>query len=158
MKTSSLILASCLCASAVYAGQQAISPADRTVTLSNIKQASIALLMYTQDYDNLYPNPPTMSRLKTVVFPYLKTQAVWTTKNPSGGEFLMNDAIKGTNMNSIPNPGQVVALYESKAWPDGLRAVGFVDGHCKNLSKEDWTKAEQTLRLKFPKKAKPLPK
>lgn len=132
--------------------------ADKIKTMSNLKQASVALLMYTADYDKWYPNAPTDSRLQNVLFPYLKTMKVWETMNPSGGTFTMNASIKGAKMTDIRNPAQTACLYETKTWPDGSRVVGFVDGHVKSISKDNWRAVEASLKTKVGKRAKPLPK
>lgn len=83
--------------------------ARQTVCLSNLKQLGMAIMMYTQDYDERFPvawafwapvyGNPSEPNLKTVTFPYVKNSQIWwcptwlpkfgqsSWGNPDGGNY-----------------------------------------------------------------------
>jgi prepilin-type processing-associated H-X9-DG protein len=122
---------------------------------SHIKQAGLALLMYTNDYDDLYPSAQSTGGVIEVTLPYTKNLSIWWPVD--GGRFLFNMAISGTTSPSIEAPAQTVAIYGDTKSSDGKLDVGFADGHAKRLAWADWSEAEKTLHLKIKKAAKPLP-
>ena len=129
-----------------------------SVTLSNAKQASLALMMYGNDYDDSLPYAQSTKAVQFVTFPYSKTSSIWKSLNPNGGQLVFNMGISGALMASVPDPANTVMLYDSQPWPDGRRVVGFCDGHAKIVGlaewKQLWAKAKPTgiKRVK-----KPLP-
>lgn len=132
--------------------------ARQTATLSNVRQAGLGLLMYCNDYDDYYPYVQSTKAAWYVEYPYLKTLDVFKTLNPNGGMIRFNMGISGAVSSSIPSPAETVVMYESEAWPDGRRAVGFADGHAKLVSREDWAEMSKHLTPAGLKRAaKPLP-
>lgn len=131
--------------------------AKRTATLSNIKQVSLGMIMYTADYDDVLPYAQSTTTVKYVTMPYLKNTNVWKTENPEGGQIVFNMGVSGLNYSQIDSPAEVVLFYESKAWPDGRRAVAFTDGHCKFLTEQDFQAAMKRSKITLPRAAKPLP-
>lgn len=137
---------------------EAQDASSQTRTLSNMKQVGVGMMMYCADFDDMYPWPQSTKAVQYVIRPYLKNMDLWQTANPNGGEVRFNMAIGGVNMVAIEDIANTVMFYESKAWPDGRRAVAFTDGHAKMVTSSEWQKLEATLRKKFPKSAKrPLP-
>src|SRR5713226_8900708 len=62
---------------------QARAKARQTACLSNMKQLGLAIMQYTQDYDEVYPpsqwgvNPPVVVSWPTMVYPYVKNAGVF---------------------------------------------------------------------------------
>lgn len=139
------------------AGGGRVSGGDQATTLSNVKQISLAVMMYAGDFDDEMPYVQSTKGAFEVIYPYLKNKEVTKSLNPSGAKFLLNMAVAGVNMSSIELPAETVLFYEDKPWPDGTRVVSFTDGHAKKLSPEEWERYKPTLSLKIPKTGKPLP-
>ncbi len=130
----------------------------RAVTVGNIKQVGLALLMYATDYDDVYPWAQNTLTVKGVTYPYVMNRSVWRTHNPSGGEFLFNLSIGGVEFSTIPRPAKTVAFHESKPWPDSKRCVGYADGSARVVDAPTWASDSKSLLLKLKRKAKrPLP-
>ncbi|MCC7230544.1 MAG: hypothetical protein IT203_09115 [Fimbriimonadaceae bacterium] len=132
-------------------------PEDRSQTISNLKQASIAMLMYAGDYDDVIPYVQSTKAAFEVLMPYAKSKDIFKSLNTNGSKILLNMAVAGVNMGSIQNPVETVLFYESKTWPDGTRAVAFCDGHAKMVGEGEWESLKASLNLKLAKSGKPLP-
>lgn len=129
----------------------------QTRGLSNIKQISLGMMMYTSDYDDITPYAQSTKTVEFVTNPYVKSRDVWKTHNPNGSRFLYNMAVAGVNFSDIQRPADTVLFYESAVWPDGRRLVAYTDGHAKILTEVEWQVAKKTMALKIKKSAKPLP-
>lgn len=130
---------------------------EGAATLSNVKQISLALMMYSSDYDDEIPYVQSTKGAFEVIYPYMKNKDITKSLNPAGAKFLLNMAVAGVNMTSIESPAETVLFYEDKPWPDGTRVVSFTDGHAKRLSPEEWERYKPSLNLKFQRTSKPLP-
>jgi prepilin-type processing-associated H-X9-DG protein len=62
---------------------QARDKARQTACLSNAKQIGTAVMMYTQDYDEMYPSVDYAKYL-LLVLPYSKTEDLWVCPNEAG--------------------------------------------------------------------------
>jgi hypothetical protein len=121
---------------------------DQAITLYNIKQLSMAMLMYCADDDDMSIPYKQPKRWKEVIYPYVKSKEMFWTLNPAGGEIKINPCTCGVSTVSIPQPEATPVFYESLVWSDGKRAVSFWDGHAKFLDKTDWEKTKKRLQLK----------
>lgn len=130
---------------------------DKAQSLSNIKQVSLALIMYSADYDDVVPYVQSTKGAFEVLDPYSKNREITKSLNPSGAKILLNMAIAGANMASIEKPAETVMFYEDKPWPDGTRMVSFCDGHAKSVAEDEWLVIQTSLNLKFQKVGRPLP-
>lgn len=131
--------------------------AERTATLSNIKQAGLALMIFLADYDDIFPYVQSSPQLFTFLQPYAKNMEVFKTKNPMGGAFRFNMSLAGVNSTDIEKPAEVPMIYESEAWADGKRCVCYADSHAKVVSAEEWQKLQPMLNLKLKRIGKPIP-
>jgi hypothetical protein len=129
---------------------------SRTRSLSNMKLAGLALLMYTNDYDDLYPYAQSTGAVVEVTRPYAKKGDIWWSDD--GRRFLFNTVLGGVLCTSVERPAETVAISAEKPASDGTREVGLVDGHAKRMGPDSWKAVEPTLHLKLKKTAtKPLP-
>jgi hypothetical protein len=117
-----------LCAAPIFrmpaqAFEDSLRGIQRTATMKNAKQIGVAILMYTQDYDDTFPIPG--DGVKDVTSPYLKNPSVF--ENPGTGELGFVYSYNGsTSLSSVGQPSTTQLGYVSG--PDG-RAVIWADGH-----------------------------
>ena len=135
---------------------QVAAAADRTTTVSNLKQVATGTMILLADNDDNFPYVQSTPQLFKFVEPYTKNQEVFKTHNPMGGEFRFNMSLAGSSATSVESPAETPMYYESEAWPDGKRCVAFVDTHVKTVTAEEWAKMQPLLKLKLGKFGKPL--
>ena len=104
-----------------------------TANLTNVKQLSLAMLMYQADNDGLFPpQMSTTDQLKRALIEYTKTDKLFLTVNEREGDILGNGRLAGRLAESVVDPDKTIMLYDPELWKDtGERACGFVDGHAK---------------------------
>ncbi|GIK31146.1 MAG: hypothetical protein HND43_04360 [Armatimonadetes bacterium] len=134
------------------------SRAKQSSGLSSAKQLALGMILYTSDWDDVFPWPQSTSKVQEVIEPYLKNDRVWETGNSESSRFLFNMNLGGVSYADIESPAETPMFFESKPWPDGRRIVAFADGSAKLVSADDWSSVEEGLKLKFKRTAKqPLP-
>jgi len=89
----------------------------RTVLLSNARQAGLALMMYVQDYDEVFP--PSESDFAELVNPYLKNREILEGLNYSR---------PGNGLADVSNPAQTIMGTIDGS---GGQAVVYADGQAK---------------------------
>lgn len=104
--------------------------------LSNVKQLTLALMMYAADYDRQYPPPG--ADWEGVTFPYVKSQTIYRCpSDPEEPSYQFNPDLAGLRLDAVTQPAQSITLFESD---DGKKVAyrhndganyGFGDGHCK---------------------------
>jgi len=104
--------------------------------LSNGKQLALAVLMRTQDYDEVMPPKDWVP----AVFPYFKNRSMLTCPLDTAGRvtYSFNAALAGKSLAIFQWPADTVAVYEGANGVldfrhGGKAMVGFVDGHCKMI-------------------------
>lgn len=130
--------------------------ARQTACLSNIKQISLCLIMYSNDWDERLPPP---ERWSEAVLPYLRDRkllACPSVPKLSCG-YALNRALGGDVFPKLQRPPEVVLLFESdRGWnaaggPEALveepRHAGgenfaYADGHCRWVKEEDISRLE----------------
>jgi prepilin-type N-terminal cleavage/methylation domain-containing protein/prepilin-type processing-associated H-X9-DG protein len=73
---------------------QARDKARQTACLSNQKQVGTAIMMYTQDYDEMYPTSDAGAYL-VLIQPYVKNLDVWQCPSGSGNYNVSNRSVTG---------------------------------------------------------------
>jgi hypothetical protein len=115
--------------------------------VSNVRQLSMGMLMYAEDYDQVYPS----SEWQTALMPYVRQPASFTcpvVKRLGGsGGYALNDELVGASLSKIKDPASETAIFETPILqpnvvasplnsgkvgrhPDG-DTVGYADGHVK---------------------------
>ncbi len=122
-----------------------------TQSQSNLKQLSMAVMMFAQDHDQTLPGDDWQVALR----PYFGNAAI--LRSPAWGEqpvgYALNEAIVGLNLAEVAQPARTVLLFEtpeaaelpvatSEQVPDegphnGRLAVGFCDGHVELLTPDE---------------------
>ena len=131
--------------------------ADKTKSLSNLKQISIGMLMYCGDWDDNFPSAQSTAGAYEVTYPYVKNKESFNSLNPLKSSFYFSQAVSGVSAAAIALPAETPLYYESKAWPDGDRLVSYSEGHAKIVHPGGWAKVDKALKVKISKSAKPLP-
>ena len=112
---------------------QARLAAQRTATISNARDISLAVMMYSVDNNNMLPSAfATTEDLRITVGAYSAAPLDFTSKNPDGGEFLPNSLLQGANAMRVLRPEDAVVVYDSVPWKQkNGRVVAFLDGSAK---------------------------
>jgi prepilin-type processing-associated H-X9-DG protein len=131
---------------AVLAGR---AMAKEVNSLSNVKQISLGLIMYAQDYDEVFI--PDAARFKETILPYIKSEAVFTSPfDPAGTiSYKFNPQLVRKSMAKIAEPANTVMVFEGEHKKllfryDGKAVVGFADGHAKFVTPEEAKKLRWT--------------
>jgi len=114
--------------------------AQQAACMSNLKQLSLAMLMYCQDYGERYPAP--RQDWAKVAEPYYKNRSILQCPvDPELPSYALNGAVAGHSLSDVAAPAELVLLFES----DDTKTVayrhndganyGFADGHCKWLKR-----------------------
>ena len=109
----------------------------KTESESNLKQAGLATLMYSQDYDEKMPPTTSPKEWKAAVYPYIKSESVFLspkTKEP----YLVNPYLSKKSITNVAAPADTPLAWEASPWEDGSRCVLYLDGHVKSLTASAW--------------------
>ncbi|HEX8236979.1 MAG TPA: hypothetical protein VF600_13560 [Abditibacteriaceae bacterium] len=142
-------------------------PQDRVAmmnaqSVSNLKQLGLALMQYTQDYDEKLPpmrsahslqqmrearlNPPQTATVQYVLQPYARNVDIF--RHPGTRRiYRPNPYLSRKSLAAFDNPSQMVAFYEAAPAPDGRRAVLYLDGHVKRELETDWPRIRRASRI-----------
>ena len=129
--------------------EQARGAAQTTVCLSNLKQASLALIMLSADHDDVFK--VKADSWKKAVMPYTKNEAIFHCPVDKSGavSYSINPYIVGKSPVQIGVPAETVLVYEGRKLKldfrhGGRACVAFADGHVKMFTAEQ----AKTLRWK----------
>jgi hypothetical protein len=109
-----------------------------TRTLSNAKQVAVGMMLYSNDYDDLFPHAQSTAQAQEEVYPYLKNASLWKSDNPNGGRLLYNTTLSGVSQTQLPFPAETLLIWDEMPWPDGRRVVAYADGHAKIVTADEW--------------------
>ncbi len=130
-----ILLGGLLAAMLLPAVRRQQAHANQTRCLSNVKQGSLAMLMYAQDYDERFP-PDT--NFETTLYPYVRNAQIFVCPSAqSPPSYGMNAGLCGLHLTMLSQPAQTTMLYDSTAEADLVgrhnngNNVGFADGHVK---------------------------
>jgi hypothetical protein len=120
-------------------------------SLSHIKQIGIALMMYTQDYDEVLPPMQSTKQLKPFLYPYLKSNSVWLLPYYDNVSYAINPKLSQKSLAEFESPSETIWLYEPFApYNNEIRAVSFLDGHAKGVQKSTWSNWEAEGKMPLP--------
>jgi hypothetical protein len=106
--------------------------ARKTAALSNIKQVSLGIVMYTGDHNERFPLAMDSARtFGPVIDPYVKNRALFMSMNPAGGEILGNKKLSGKRFDKVVDAAQTIMIYDSLPWRGEKALVGYTDGHAR---------------------------
>jgi hypothetical protein len=112
--------------------------AKRTTCLSNVRQLSVAALMYSMDYDEIFPGPDWAQTTQ----PYVRNPSILRCPSDDAlPSYTLRSDVRGKNLMSFQNPAEEIAIYESDdartlvARHEGEAVLSYVDGHAKAMPK-----------------------
>jgi len=125
---------------------QARERARKEVCASNLKQISMATMMYTDDYDEHYP---PAAHWCTVIYPYIENYAAFKCPDDDSGSrssYALNAALGGFSAKKVGEPGDIVSSFDAHAnWDlaggagllalrhNGGATIGYADGHVMSV-------------------------
>jgi prepilin-type processing-associated H-X9-DG protein len=134
-----VLLSICACMTLLVRGHgQGTLPAGTDqVSNSNLKQIGLALLMYSQDFDEKLPPMRSAAGVKKAISPYIRNAAVFIqpgTKQP----YRPNTFLSHRSVATFKTPASMMAFFEASPASDGTRGVLFLDGHVKRFPEAAW--------------------
>lgn len=150
---------------------------EREMSMSNLKQIALVMLMYQQDYDNKLPpmvaarsvsqmeytSPGKTTPATTVqsrLRPYIDDTKIFLqpiTQRP----YLPNYNLSGKSYEQLDSPSKVLLLFEDAPDADGIRCVVYADGHAEELTEVEFQKERKAQGISesgYPSAAKPTQK
>lgn len=137
---------------------------DNEESVSNLKQVGLALLQYTQDYDEKLPpmrsatsvrqittnRDPRRATVQEVLQPYARSVEIF--RHPRTRELYRPNAwLSRKSLAQIENLEQdltaTVAFYEASPWRDRKRAVLFLDGYVRRVREEEWISLKRASHI-----------
>ena len=109
---------------------------------SDLKQVSMALMMYVQDYDERLPDAANTEQITQQLQPYYKRPEMYSLF--TGLPYLWNTSLKAVTQSGTEN---VIAFYEPIAGLDGKRSVGYLDGSVYRLTETQFQQAAKDSHL-----------
>jgi prepilin-type processing-associated H-X9-DG protein len=109
------------------------------VSMTNMKQLSLGVLMFAQDYDDRYAFAPQY--LQEAILPYVKSKELFLVPG-SQEAYSFNANLSDQSIADLKEPSKTVMFYEGADEKptfryDGKAAIGFADGHVVLVSPED---------------------
>ncbi|HSI73665.1 MAG TPA: DUF4339 domain-containing protein [Fimbriimonas sp.] len=137
MIAAAVLVGSCCLCIPVFAAilfpvfSQAKMAAQKTASLSNLKQLSLGVIMYTTDWDDRYPlHMDSAVSLKPAIMPYIKNDMAFVSPHPKGSVYLGNPKLSAKNSAKVVDPATTILLYDSLPWqPRDVAVEAFADGH-----------------------------
>lgn len=129
-----------------------LSEARALKSQSNLKQLSLGIMQFLQDYDEVFAFYPEY--IQDALTPYTvgtsspdreeKIRDLFTIPGLRD-QYAFNEKLSDININRLKDPAQTVLLYEgADETPvfryDGKAAIAFADGHVALVTKEDAAK------------------
>jgi hypothetical protein len=120
------------------------------LSLKRLKTLGIAILMYTQDYDDVFPPMKEAKKFQEFVMPYVKGSMMPENYfiNPvTSKPYVLNLILSQHKLATLPQIASFVLAYEDQPAPDGTRGVVFVDGHAARVSETEWARLKKISRI-----------
>lgn len=118
---------------------------EKSTSQDNLRQLGLALLSYRQDHQDQLPPLTNVTEARAALQPYIKDETIFI--QPLGEPYLPNPKLSQKRLNQILDPQAMIVYYEPTALADGTRTVLFVDGHVKQITKDEWLQLKQTSMI-----------
>ena len=117
--------------------------ARQSSCLSNLKQVSLAMVMYASDYDDRFPRDTDW---ETATYPYVRNMAIFSCPEcPNEQGYSHNPRLHAVETKTLQQPAQTLAWWDAGAQVPGLTApagttsqrhnggdnFAYADGHVK---------------------------
>ena len=115
--------------------------ATNAVSMSNLKQIALALMMYADDHDGRFPDDLQAARSY-----FGSSKVLESPRKPKGFEGESYIYINGQSL-QIDSPATQILVYENPEFCDDKISAAFMDGHVESMSRNRFLKAiEQTYK------------
>jgi hypothetical protein len=118
---------------AIDAGENVPCKEEELLAASNLKQIGLAMLQYSQDYDNVLP---PAGNFHDEVYPYVKDESVFSV-----GDYNFSYAMDGEDSTTFDKPGEKVA---GELVLPCAKVVLYLDGHVQGYEFQRPTDLYQT--------------
>jgi prepilin-type processing-associated H-X9-DG protein len=123
--------------------------AKKIACLSNVKQLSLATMIYLTDHDDRFPDA---SQWRNAVMPYTKNAKLFRCPADTSDQlssYRMNPRLSRVESTKVREPANTVMIFEGDqngfvARHAGTGSVGFADGHARVLSSKLYAGLRQT--------------
>lgn len=102
---------------------------------------AVALGKAIRSYADIMEKYPEPEDAEDLVYIVDMDGTVGQTVNPNGGAFVMNPKLRGL----APVEGKRPMFYETEAWPDGSRLVGYTDGTVEEVEAKAWAALARSM-------------
>jgi hypothetical protein len=105
-------------------------------TLTNVKIVVLGVILFANDYDDYTPDLYNGHTIREMLHPYVNDNSRFydiEDKQP----ILFNAALSRVKLGDIKHPETTVLAYAANV-RNGLRVVGFADGHAKQIPESDF--------------------
>ena len=120
-------------------------------SVMNLHQISLGLLMYTDDYNNRFPDLSDPLSLKKAVAIYLNKDASQTERffvHPKTGKPYEPNSPLSYQERKGPNASAGIAvIYEDEPSGDGTRGVLFGDCHVERVTESRWQDLKKSSHI-----------
>lgn len=119
---------------------------------ARLRQLTVALLMYTSDYNDKLPPMNDPTRFEFALLPYVRQQNVFIDP-VNKTRFGINASLSLKSLNAIQNRSTTIVFYQQK--PDQRtkkRWVAFLDGSVKLLDEKQWQRLSRASGISPPSK------
>lgn len=100
-----------------------------TECVSNVRELTLGLLAYTQDYDETLPiRMHSPSEFEDSIYPYIKSHRLFRCP-ATGLHYLPNGTLSGTRLAQYPDYSIIEVLHDAQPHADGLSTYSYLDGH-----------------------------
>jgi hypothetical protein len=115
--------------------------ARQTQSMNNLKQLTLAVMLYAQDHEEDLPEAG-------VVWNVIKVDAGVLVQPGTGKQYVYNAWLSGKKLGEVGGDAtRMVVSYEAEAWPDGKRCAAFLDGHVELMGEDQWTQAKTASHI-----------
>ena len=115
--------------------------ARSAVALSNAKQVNLAMLMYANDYDDLFPPLSSSARMPDYLTPYLKEggsdPARLQKLQDAARSYVWNQDLSGKASTRLIDPAAAWIFHSKSPDVGGKFELGFGDGHARRVNESE---------------------
>jgi hypothetical protein len=116
---------------------------DNIASQSNLKQIDLALLMYSQDYEERLPPMTDLFTVRRSLESYLgnsinhSTDSLWQTPELNL-PYAINESLSWQKIGYFAHPDKIVTFWDTRLWDHKCHIVAFLDGHVRNVPELEW--------------------
>ena len=102
------------------------------IVVSRAKQLALAVTMYVQDNNEVFPPMQTVSAFQAALTPYLKNRKLYF--NTRGQPFVPNAALSGVSLASVADFPSTVLFQDTSPYTGGAPTTAYADGHVTHVA------------------------